>query len=208
MQDTTFNPFADLITLEIRCPNRAAQYLDISFSVGALPAGRHTFHQALWRPGRYSAAHYGQYLRGMRAFTLGPEGQKQEISIAKTSKNSWELQLEEESDLILTYAYHAAVLDAGSCWVDENLFYVNFAPLLLWHPDLEAQPYVVQLPTREGEKAATALEEIDFEGGLWEAQHYQQLIDSPVLISRDLHSTCYTVGKRISTYTSTARNRC
>ncbi|MGY6558059.1 MAG: M61 family metallopeptidase [Nitritalea sp.] len=195
MQDTTFNPFPNPIILEISCSNRAAQYLEIRYSVGALPAGSHTFHQALWRPGRYSAAHYGQYLRGMRAFTLGPEGQKKEICIAKTSKNSWELHLEVETELTLTYAYHAAVLDAGSCWVDENLFYLNFAPLLLWHADLEELPYVLQLPVRAEEKVATALKEVDAEKGRWEAKDYQQLIDSPVLISKKLQSYSYIEGE-------------
>jgi predicted metalloprotease with PDZ domain len=138
-----------------------------------------------WRPGRYQLGNFSKYLRNFRA-----TNPKQEVlDFKKTNKNTWQIQCEDEY-CVIQYEIFTSNIDGGSTYVDEEHWYLNFINCLLYQPDAMYQDHKVQLDIPENWTVACGLEKV---GKNLLASSFYELVDSPLLSSKDLQHLEYKV---------------
>lgn len=74
-----------------------------------------------WRPGRYMLQNYAANIRDWAA----KDGNGSLLAVNKVDKNSWMVGAEANTAITFTYLYYSRQMDAGGCWSDDTLFYIN-----------------------------------------------------------------------------------
>jgi predicted metalloprotease with PDZ domain len=145
-----------------------------------------------WRPGRYEQGNFTRNLVALQvkstAVALDNPGSSAHIPITKTTASEWVLRHEPDATLEIEYSYLANQPDAGACWVDQELLYVNPVHCCLYLPGHEHEPCTLHVDTGAGagqRQVAIALP-TDSEHR-YTATSFHELVDSPFLVSSRLH---------------------
>lgn len=160
---------------------------------------RFTARQALtelmlpaWRPGRYLIQNYAANVRNWSA-----RSDRGALAITKSDKSTWQVVARRGERVEVSYQFFAAVLDAGSSFLDENEAYFNGSNLFMLVDGRRRDPVTLELRVPRGWKVATQLRRIA--AGTFEARDYDHLIDSPTIISPSLATEEIRVaGKRVA----------
>ncbi len=134
-----------------------------------------------WRPGRYVIQNYAKDIVWIGAGTAYGRA----LESRKIDRNTWQVDTDGASDIVLSYRQYAEQLDAGSSYVGQGRLSLNPITALMNVPGREAEPVSLRLALPDGWRVATAL---DFDPSLdaWSAEDYHELVDSPFLASPDL----------------------
>lgn len=163
-------------------------YLDVRLlaDTGGLPSIR--VQLPAWRPGRYELANYARNIQTWKA----TDCRGNELPARKITKDSWEIVTNGLKEFEIRYNYFAYQLDAGACYLDEQLFYVNPVNCLLYIPGRLHEPCTLSLSIPANFNIASAL---SFERNRTAlATSYHELADSPLIASADLQQKDYTLG--------------
>jgi predicted metalloprotease with PDZ domain len=168
------NPFTHFLDLEcvVPCSGKSELHLSLSF----------------WRPGRYEPGNFARNIRGFRVENA--EGKP--LKFLKTDKQTWKIFCAKEDIIKVKYQYHAPELNAGSCYVDESQIYVN--PIHCVFRCLENSDFAYEFIVRkkEGFKMACPLPLTE---GVYRAENYDELADSPFIYSSRLISHRFSVNE-------------
>jgi predicted metalloprotease with PDZ domain len=141
-----------------------------------------------WRPGRYELGNFAKNILKWEAKNqLG-----QVLTFEKTSKSGWKVQTQGAESVTVFYSYYAAVLDAGSCWVDTSQIYVNPVHCCLYVPGFEDQTCTLELQIPSDYQVAGSLKNIG--NNRFETKDFHELVDSPFIASPTLQHNHYQVG--------------
>jgi predicted metalloprotease with PDZ domain len=106
-----------------------------------------------------------------------------DIRMEPTDRASWQIHPEGNREVHLTYLYRADQPDAGGCYVDGQLIYVNPIHCCLYTREHRDQPLTAQLITPDGWKIACGLPGT---GNTFSATNYDEWVDMPLLASPHL----------------------
>lgn len=187
----------------ISCPKPQTRLLEITFTVESEYFEQEKYVNLQlpdWRPGRYELGNFAKNIQYWGAFDeLG-----QALSFQKTAKASWKVEVNRAKFVTIKYAYYAAVLDAGSCWVDDKQMYINPVHCCLFVPGFENQPCTLTLQVDEKHKIATSLSRIYHGNSLkpmvygnyptFFAADFHELADSPVVASVTMKHESFTAS--------------
>ncbi len=140
-----------------------------------------------WRPGRYEL---GNFAKNIQKFTV-TDKKGNALNFRKISKDQWHVKCNGAEEIHIHYNYHAAQLDAGACWLDEEQLYFNPVHCFLYVPDRMNEEHVVELNTGF-KQIATSLKQ---SGSKLIAKDYHELVDSPVIASDSMQHQTYETGK-------------
>lgn len=172
----------------LSAPSPQSRFLKIQATKTIDQAGAVEFQLSSWRPGRYELGNFARNLRGMKA----EDALGKELPIHKTSKDRWRIDDALVGEVRLTYEYHCAQPDAGACWIDEELMYVNPVHALVFDPHELDSPSTVELRIPPDWQIACALSGADKR--LLQARDVHELLDSPFFAARSLHHRSYSVN--------------
>ena len=144
-------------------------------------------HLPSWRPGRYEL---GNFAKNVLNFSVFNE-QKKKCSFHKTNKDTWLVETPNTQTITVQYSYYANELNAGSTFIDKELRYVNPVNCLLYADGLTENPITLLVEQPSNWQIATSLTN---ENGLLHAANYDELTDSPFIISPNLQSESYSVN--------------
>ncbi len=144
-------------------------------------------HLPSWRPGRYEL---GNFAKNVLNFSVFNE-QKKKCSFHKTNKDTWLVETPNTQTITVQYSYYANELNAGSTFIDKELRYVNPVNCLLYADGLTENPITLLVERPSNWQIATSLTK---ENGLLHAANYDELTDSPFIISPNLQSESYSVN--------------
>lgn len=170
-----------------RDPERGRHIL-VRIRFATLGAAKLQLELPNWRPGRYELANYARNVVGFCAKDAAGE----KLTYQKKSRLIWEIDTNGAAEIEVIYSYYANQADAGACWVDDSLFYVNPVNCLMYTTASRNKPCVLNLTLKPGEKIATGLSRTD-SGFL--AQDFDELVDCPLLCSEQLHRRSFQVDQ-------------
>ena len=147
------------------------------------------FQLPSWRPGRYELQNFAKNIVGWKA----TDGDNETLAHIKISKDCWKVKTEGAGEIHIHYSYYAARADAGSCWLDEDLFYINPVHCCLYVPERIQEVCQVEFLLPEHYLFATSLKQTGKR--LFTAADYHELVDSPVMASPSLQHHTYEVEK-------------
>lgn len=141
---------------------------------------------AAWRPGRYTLQNYAANVRDCSA----SDEKGNSLSIEKTSKNDWQVKVAEGEKITFSYLYYSRQMDAGGCWADEELFYINTIACLMAVDGQEDVSCELKLNVPTSFKIATGMQK---QGDVYVADSFIALSDFPMMATPTLNTFKYEV---------------
>lgn len=160
-------------TIGISQPQR--HLADITMTVHRLSGPALRLKMAAWTPGSYLIREYARHVRDLRA--EGPDGP---LPWRKIDKLTWEIETGGATTVSVQYQVYGYELTVRTNHIDTTHAHLTPAATLLYVPGREREPAHVSVDAPEGWQIATGLDRVA--GGeypTFEAQHLDQLIDSP-----------------------------
>ncbi|TAF03774.1 MAG: M61 family peptidase [Nostocales cyanobacterium] len=129
----------------------------------------------VWTPGSYLMREYAKNLQDFAAFA----GSKP-LNWRKISKNHWQVEKGNDSEVILRYRIFANELSVRTNHLDATHGYFNGAALFLRIPGWEEQPiHITIVPPRPEWTITTGLPPVKEEANTFLAADFDNLVDSP-----------------------------
>jgi len=147
-------------------------------------------HLPSWRPGRYEIQHFAKRLRHfeVRSSAGNP------LPFRKVGLSSWEVETGEHEQIIVSYEYYAALMDAGNSWLDDEQLYINFVNCMVYSTEERNSPCEVKLDLPDDYQIACGLTHTEKHQLL--APSYNVLVDSPMFASKTLRHVTYSIEKQ------------
>lgn len=164
--------------------------LNLTFSIDDIVDERIEIQLPAWRPGRYEIQNFAKNIQFIEA--VSNDGRK--LAIEKITKDRWAVLTEGENKIRINYTYYAAIQNAGSSYVDHELWYLNFINFCMYVEGRIEDGYEIELALPDNYTIACGL---PADGHTLYANDFYELVDSPLLASESIQRSVYTVGDTI-----------
>jgi predicted metalloprotease with PDZ domain len=132
-----------------------------------------------WRPGRYELGNFAKHIRKLKI--TGDTGDQ--LDFYKLSKDCWEVNCLNQDVITLSYEYFANQPDAGACFINENLLYLNPVHCFMYVVGRANETFTIFLDIPDHWRIACQLPQ--YEKKLL-ANSFDTLADSPLFASPNL----------------------
>ncbi|MFC3879258.1 M61 family peptidase [Algoriphagus namhaensis] len=176
-----------MIKYQISSKNPTSQFLNIQVLVHSYFDTTIKVQLPAWRAGRYQLADYAQNLR---KFTVESNGHA--VPFSKENKNTWTMSIEANKEYTISYEYHAAKMDAGSCWVDEQQIYINFVNCLVEIKGLKPQDLIIEFLQKGYSKRVCTQPLLKNQN--YTVPSFEELADTTLLAAENLTHWTYKVA--------------
>lgn len=166
-------------------PHRVSRFAEIELTIEDLDGDELHLQLPSWRPGRYELGNFAKNIRGWKA--LDDKGNL--LPSKKISKDSWVVQLEGAKKVTVRYEYYCSQADAGACWVDEEMVYINPIHCCLYVPERLPLNCRLEVVVPDDHRIACSLEPAG--KNTFVASSYHELVDSPFIASPSLRHKSY-----------------
>lgn len=165
----------------------ASRFVSIELHIEG-PFGENGFDLQLpsWRPGRYEL---GNFAKNIRSFHV-TSGDGKQLAFKKITKDRWHISGPAQS-VQINYEYYAAQPDAGACYADHQLLYINPVHCCFYIPGRENENIKVRLNVPDDWKVATGMPKTG--DHRLEAKNFDQLADCPFMASPSISHAQYTL---------------
>ncbi|CAG5012879.1 hypothetical protein DYBT9275_05267 [Dyadobacter sp. CECT 9275] len=163
-----------------------SHFLNITWTIPGIDQDVIEIQLPAWRPGRYEIQNFAKNIQFIEASSK--EGKK--LIIEKITKDRWRIDTQGETVVQVTYNYFAAIQNAGSSYVDEELWYLNFINFCMYPEGRIDDPFTIDLELPGPWHIACGLSK---QGNRLSAQNFYQLVDSPLLASATIQHNAYEV---------------
>jgi predicted metalloprotease with PDZ domain len=174
-----------IIEYQIDNTNLAANFIRITISFEALKANP-VLKIAAWRPGRYMLQNYAANIRDWSA--RDEDGHL--LEVGKSERNLWQINAPVHSKVTFSYLYYCRQMDAGGCWSDTDLFYINTIACLMTVDGQENIPCTLKLNLPESFVVKTGMPK---ESDTYKVDSFLSLSDFPIIASPALTTFSYTI---------------
>lgn len=167
--------------------NPASHYIYIDMFVDQLKGGKLQLQLPVWRPGRYELGNFAKNIKRVDVFNEKNEA----LPFTKLNKDLWEIETGNSASVKITYSYFANELNAGSCYSDTSQIYVNPVHCCMYVVGRTEEEHRVEVLAPENYTIACSLRK---EKNTLIATDYEELVDSPFVVSADIKSDFYIVN--------------
>ena len=181
----------------ISVTDHASHFLIITYTIPEITTDRIEIQLPAWRPGRYEIQNFAKNIQFIEAISISGD----KLPLCKITKDRWALETKGEKEVQIRYSYYAAIQNAGSSYVDEELWYLNFINFCFYTEGRINERCIIKLELPAGFEIACGL------SPFWEivnniprayanmlaAEDFYELVDSPLLASASLQKSEYTV---------------
>ncbi|CAN5564078.1 PDZ domain-containing protein [soil metagenome] len=173
---------------EIASIHPESRFLNITFKIDIDPASFTEVALPAWRPGRYELGNFAKNIRNWCVY----DQHGLPLSFTKINKDTWKIQTDGVSQIEVRYEYYAAQADAGACWVDKDLMYVNPVHCLMYLPGNLHVPCSLRVVVPDDWQIACSMQ--SKEKHILLAEDFHELVDSPFFAAKALHHRTYSVN--------------
>jgi predicted metalloprotease with PDZ domain len=173
----SFSPLTSpVVTYEVAMPQPESHLFVVTLSIKNWQASQLDLKMPVWTPGSYLVREYARHIENLVAESH--DGKR--LSARKASKNHWQIETLNFSEIIVSYRVFANELTVRTNHLDSTHGYFNGAALFFFIPGLEKQPIEVTIiPPRSDWKIATTLPSVSDKNNTFKASDFDTLVDSP-----------------------------
>lgn len=172
-------------------PHPSDHLIHIEMVVNGIESDEILFQLPSWRPGRYELQNFAKNVVNWKATNENGEA----LAHLKISKDCWKVKAEGAAVIHINYTYYAAQADAGACWIDEELFYINPVHCCLFVPEKIQERCEIEFNLPGHFTFATALKKTGEQK--FTSQDYHELVDSPVMAGAYIQHHSYEVDQTV-----------
>lgn len=169
----------------ISCKKPHTRFIDVELVIQNITTETILVKLPNWRPGRYELGNFAKNVQRFEVFTLDAGNV---MGHQKVDKSTWQIKTSGRNTLIIKYNYYAYQLDAGGCFVADDLLYFNPVHCCMYVPEKMNEQHSIFLDIPKTWKVATGLLSYNNE---WLAENYHQLADCPIIASPTLQHQTY-----------------
>ncbi len=162
-------------------------FIDLTFYIDNVKDETIKVHLPSWRPGRYEIGNFAQNVQGVKVFN----SMQQPLPFEKITKDCWLVHSGKEDKVVVRYRYYAAVLNAGSTFLDEQQLYINPVNCFMFVEGRENEQIQVQFIIPSNYHIATQLPKLTKHTLI--ADNFDMLADSPLIASSSMKHIQYRV---------------
>lgn len=168
------------VTHALSFPDVKQQYVNVHATF-PVRGERVELRMPTWTPGSYQIREFSADVEGM-VFT---DAAGHALRGAKVDKNRWTVDVEGADAVVASYRVHAGELSVQSSWVSTEWVLLNGATLFLFSEASRGLPQRVSVEPPPGLRhVLSPLPEPT--PGMFRARDFDELVDSPIVISDDL----------------------
>ena len=164
------------------------QQIHISFDVQGHTKDELHLELPAWRPGRYEIANFAKNILSVEA----TDDAGNELKIFKTSKDSWIVKTPGVHSIRIKSIYYAAILNAGSTYLDEEQLYVNPVNCCFFIPDRANEACQIILNISDDCRVAIDLPPADGKFS-YSCESFDRLADTPFIASKSLQHKSFEI---------------
>jgi predicted metalloprotease with PDZ domain len=168
------------------------QQIHISFEIRGNTKDELQLDLAAWRPGRYEIANFAKNILSVEA----TDDSGKQLEILKTTKDSWIVKTPDVQTIRIKSIYYAAVLNAGSTYLDEEQLYVNPVNCCFFIPDRANEACQITLDIPSDYKVAIDLPSADVKFS-YLSESFDRLADAPFIASKSLQHESFETMNHI-----------
>lgn len=163
-----------------------SHFIDITYTIPTNGNENIELQLPAWRPGRYEIQNFAKNIQ--RLDVSGGSGSQ--LTAHKITKDRWRIDTRNEEVVVVSYNFYATIQNAGSSYVDEELWYLNFINFSFYTVGRQHEPCLVKLDLPAGFQVACGMPATE-DTTILRADDYFQLVDSPLLASASLQHKEY-----------------
>jgi predicted metalloprotease with PDZ domain len=164
------------------------KFVSIYSEIDTLGSSRIILQLPAWRPGRYELGNFAKNIKGFEV----KDAQHHLLNFKKITKDQWEVNCEGVSKIFVGYHYFAQQPDAGACYVNSDLIYLNPVHCFMYVQGRIDEPHALSFEVPTHWQIACQLPQ---ENRVLMAPHFDALADSPVFVSPNLQHEEFLVDK-------------
>lgn len=168
------DPIGHFIGLQYTIPNIHQDAIELQ-----LPA---------WRPGRYELQNFA---KNVRMFSVHDKNGN-ELAYKKTTKDRWHIETKGVNEVVVSYQYYANQPDAGACYVNDALLYINPVHCFMYVEGRMDEEYTIAFDLPDDYRIACQMKSTGKHKLL--APNFDYLADSPLFASNALEQHSFPVG--------------
>ncbi len=177
-----------MITYTLYQKNPASHYIYIDLEIEGINADLTELQLPAWRPGRYELGNFAKNIKRVDVFDT--EGKT--LPYQKQNKDCWQINTKGHQKIKVTYSYYAAEMTAGSCFADVHQIYINPVHCCMYVKGRTDELHRLTVKAPDSYKMACALVSAN---RTIEARSYDELADSPFIVSPTLQSGSFEVDQ-------------
>lgn len=168
---------APTISYQVAMPQPESHLFEVTLQVKGWQAPLLDLKMPVWTPGSYLVREYAKHIQD---FSAQNSDKKKSLFSYKLSKNHWQIETQNTSEITLRYRVFANELSVRTNHLDATHGYFNGAALFFFIPGFEQQPIHVKIVLPKPDwYVATPLPSVSGEANTFEAKDFDTLVDSP-----------------------------
>lgn len=175
-----------MIHYKLYLKNPNSHYIYVDLTIDSIKESTIELQLPAWRPGRYEL---GNFAKNVKRVDVFDEFDKPLI-YSKSNKDLWIVNTNGAKKIKVTYSYYTSEINAGNCYADEKLMYVNPVHLCMYLPNRMQETHQLEVIVPEDFKIATSLKK---ENNILIAESFDELADSPFIASNQLQTDSYVI---------------
>jgi predicted metalloprotease with PDZ domain len=176
-----------------------SHFLQLTYTIPDIESDFIEIQLPAWRPGRYEIQNFAKNIQFIEAIS----GTGQKLSLLKVTKDRWRIETRGFQEIKVNYSYFASIQNAGSSYVDQDLWYLNFVNFCFYTEGRIGDTCKITLDLPVGFQVACGLRFFrDIANGIpcaygniLEAKDFYELVDSPLLASASLQKCDYEIER-------------
>ncbi len=159
------NPHTHYFEVEIKLKNYIKDFVDFKIPV--------------WTPGSYLIREYAKNVEGFSVVNA----EKNELKYYKINKNTWRIEHNKESEILINYRVYAFEGSVRMSYLDEEHAFIMANTTLMFVEDLRNEKLLLKIDRPDHwKKITTSLTKLEGRSDVFQAPNYDILIDSPIEI--------------------------
>ncbi len=168
----------DAVVHSLDFPKDSQQYVRV-ISEFPVDGDTATLYMPAWNPGSYLIREYASGLDRIEA--RGEDGRY--LALEKTGKSAWRVVLEGNGRISVEYEVHAGELSVNTAWTGPEFTLLNPAAVMLYTDSTRDMTQTVHVSPPAGTGVVRTSLAGDGPDGPWRAAGFDELVDSPLVIS-------------------------
>lgn len=169
---------------------KSSHFIDVECEINNVTSETLELQLPAWRPGRYELQNFAKNIQIFEVF----DGKGVQLKTTKITKDRWQVESKGAKKITAKYNYYANVINAGSSYVDEKVFYVNPVNLCIYAEGRINEKCQLEIQKTDNEQVA-GLNLSSENKNIVYFDDFYHLVDSPFIISPNLKHDFYSVGK-------------
>lgn len=140
----------------------------------------------VWRPGRYERANFAKNIGSFKIIDdLGKD-----VSYYKKESSVWVVDTKNTTHIKIIYTYFANQPDAGACFCNHEILYINPIHCCVYVEERMQQPHTINYVTNSEWQIATSL--MKNASNHFVASDFHELVDSPIIAAKQMQHHSYS----------------